>query len=185
MKSLQRLPIALVLGLTICACNSNRAATPDAKPTTNASAATASADQQFLDNAAKGNRAEVELGQMMEKSKNPGVKSFAQLMVKDHTDALNQLQQLAQSKNVTLADGLPADAADLKQKLSSEQGTQRDRDYVKGMVDDHQNDVKDFQDASQKAKDSDVKQWAAKTLPTLQEHLQKIQKLDSTMNKNQ
>jgi putative membrane protein len=53
------------------------------------------------------------------------------------------------------------------------------------MVDDHQNDVKDFQDASQKAKDSDVKQWAAKTLPTLQEHLQKIQKLDSTMNKNQ
>jgi putative membrane protein len=104
-------------------------------------------------------------------------------MVKDHTDALNQLQQLAQSKNIPLPEGLPADAEGLKQKLSAERGTQRDRDYVKGMVEDHQKDVKDFQDAAQNAKDSDVKQWAIKILPTLQMHLQKVQDLDSTMGK--
>jgi hypothetical protein len=47
-------------------------------------AANSSADQEFINNAAKGNRAEVELGRMMAtKAKDRGVKQFAQQMVKD------------------------------------------------------------------------------------------------------
>jgi putative membrane protein len=46
-------------------------------------------------------------------------------------------------------------------------------------VDDHKKDVSEFQDASQNAKDPDVKQWAAKTLPTLQAHLQKAEQIDA------
>jgi uncharacterized protein DUF4142 len=107
------------------------------------------------------------------------VKQFAQRMVKDHTEALNQLQQLAQSKNITLPDGLPSDAQDLQQKLSSDRGKQLDSDYMSGMVEDHQKDVQEFQDAAQNLKDPDLKQWASKTLPTLQQHLQMAQAVDS------
>jgi putative membrane protein len=168
-------------------CSNNRAATPDAnssQPSSSASSSnsntTANADQKFVEDAAKGNRAEVELGKMVAaKATNPAVKQFAQRMVKDHTEALNQLQQLAQSKNITLPDGLPSDAQDLQQKLSNDHGKQLDSDYMSGMVEDHEKDVQEFQDAAQNLKDPDLKQWASKTLPILQQHLQMAQTVDS------
>jgi len=190
----QSLLILTVLGLMSLGCNSNKAATSDKESSTNqppagaASSATASsssstsanADQDFIANAAKGNRAEVTLGKMVEsKTKDPSVRQFAQQMVKDHTTALNELTQLAQSKNITLPEGLPDDATALQSKLSSASGKALDKDYMDGMVDDHKKDVSEFQDASQNAKDPDVKQWAAKTLPTLQAHLQKAEQIDA------
>jgi putative membrane protein len=51
------------------------------------------------------------------------------------------------------------------------------------MVKGHQKDVQEFTDKSQSAKDPDVKQWASKTLPTLQKHLEKAQQIDAKLNK--
>lgn len=187
MKHLTIIPVSLfTVALMLVGCTSDKAATPASnQPSASTSAAPSNPDQEFINNAAKGNRAEVELGRMMsQKATDRGVKQFAQQMVKDHTDALNQLQQLAQSKNITLPDGLPSDAEDLKQKLSADRGKQIDKDYVSGMVEDHQKDVKEFQDAAQNAHDPDVKKWASNTVPTLQEHLQKVQALDSRINKS-
>jgi putative membrane protein len=190
----QSLLILTVLGLMSLGCNSNKAATSDKESSTNqppagaassstassSSSASANADQDFIANAAKGNRAEVTLGKMVEsKTKDPSVRQFAQQMVKDHTTALNELTQLAQSKNITLPEGLPDDATALQSKLSSATGKALDKDYMDSMVDDHKKDVSEFQDASQNAKDPDVKQWAAKTLPTLQAHLQKAEQVDA------
>jgi putative membrane protein len=188
----QSLLILTVLGLMSLGCNTNKAATSDKESSTNqppagaassstassSTSASANADQDFISNAAKGNRAEVTLGKMVEsKTNNPSVRQFAQQMVKDHTTALNELTQLAQSKNITLPEGLPDDATALQSKLSSASGKTLDKDYMDGMVDDHKKDVSEFQDASQNAKDPDVKQWAAKTLPTLQAHLQKAEQI--------
>jgi len=190
----QSLLILTVLGLMSLGCNSNKAATSDKESSTNqppagaassstassSSSASANADQDFIANAAKGNRAEVTLGKMVEsKTKDPSVRQFAQQMVKDHTTALNELTQLAQSKNITLPEGLPDDATALQSKLNSATGKALDKDYMDSMVDDHKKDVSEFQDASQNAKDPDVKQWAAKTLPTLQAHLQKAEQIDA------
>lgn len=116
------------------------------------------------------------------KTTDPSVKRFAQMMVDDHTKALNQLQQVASKKNITLPDGLPDDAKDLQAKLTSESGKQLDKDYMDGMVQDHQKDIQEFQQASQNLQDSDVKQWATKTLPTLQQHLQRAKQVDAKFN---
>ena len=197
----------LVLGLISLGCNSNNKSASDnssSQPTnttptsaansgsqpSNASSSEASSssaapasDQQFIAEAAKGNRAEVELGRMVAaKAQDRDVKSFAQMMVKDHTKALNELEKLAHSKNVTLPNDLPDDAKTLQTRLANENGKQLEKDYMDGMVQDHQQDVKEFQEASQNVQDPDVKQWAGKTLPTLQKHLELAQQVDSKLN---
>ena len=186
----------LILGLISVGCTStNKASTPDTAAQPNSGATSSSAansssslssnpDQEFVTKAAQGNSAEVELGKIVAaKSKDPNVKQFAQMMVKDHTTALNELQELAQTKNLNFNDDLPDDAKSLQQKLSSDTGKQLDKDYMDGMVEDHQKDVQEFTDKSQNAKDPDVKQWASKTLPTLQKHLEKAQQIDAKLNK--
>ena len=53
------------------------------------------------------------------------------------------------------------------------------------MVKDHEKDVKEFESASQKAQDPDLKAFAAKTLPVLQEHLRLAESVQSTVNATQ
>lgn len=198
-RSLLLVLLLLAFLMAGCSSNTNKAATAEnsgqpaaagdnATGPSNSSNASKSStsnnpDQQFIDEAAKGNRAEVELGKLVEsKAKDPSVKQFAKMMQTDHAKALSQLEQIAQSKNLTLPDGIPEDAQDLETKLSSETGKDLEKDYMDGMVKDHQKDVKDFKDATQTLQDNEVKQWAEKTLPTLQRHLQKAEQVDSKMN---
>jgi putative membrane protein len=179
-----------------CSSNPNKAATPDnssqpaassnsspnSSSASNAGSSSSSPDQEFINEAAKGNRAEIELGKLVEsKAKDPSVKQFAKMMQTDHAKALSQLQEIAQSKNLTLPDGIPDDAQTLETKLSSESGKEMEKDYMDGMVQDHQKDVQDFKDATSKLQDQAVKQWAEKTLPTLEKHLQKAEQVDSKL----
>jgi len=46
------------------------------------------------------------------------------------------------------------------------------------MVRDHKKDVKEFEHQSNDGMDSDVKAFAAKTLPTLREHLRMAEELE-------
>jgi putative membrane protein len=184
----QNLLALLALGLMCAGCTStNKASTPDttAQPNSGAAASSpsTSSEQDFVTKAAQGNSAEIELGKIVAaKSKNPSVKKFAQMMVKDHTTALNELQELAQTKNLNFSDDLPDDAKALQTKLSSDTGKQLDKDYMDSMVEDHQKDVQEFTDKSQNAKDPAVKEWAGKTLPTLQDHLVKARQIDAKLS---
>ena len=45
------------------------------------------------------------------------------------------------------------------------------------MVDDHKEDIREFEEASKDAKDAEVKAWAAGKLPTLNQHLETVQAL--------
>jgi len=54
---------------------------------------------------------------------------------------------------------------------------------MKEMVSDHRMDVSEFRRESQRGSDSDVKAWAAKTLPTLEHHLQMAESTDAKVKK--
>lgn len=141
-----------------------------------------SADTDFVKSAAKGGTAEVEMGRLaLEKSKNEEVRSFAQRMIKDHTAANNKLSALAASKSVDLPSGkgIGNDATYLKLKALT--GDTFDKSYVNSMVDDHKEDVAEFEKESNEATDPDVKAFASKTLPTLRSHLNQIEKLQAGM----
>jgi putative membrane protein len=139
---------------------------------------TMSADKKFMRDAAQGGMAEVELGKLAtEKASSDDVKRFGQRMVDDHSKANDELKQIASSEGVTLPDTLNAKDKALKVRLSKLSGENFDRAYMESMVKDHKKDVADFQKESASGSDPQVKQFASKTLPTLQDHLQQAQSI--------
>lgn len=137
------------------------------------------ADKNFVMKAAQGGMAEVELGQLAtQNAKSDEVKQFGQRMVDDHTKANDQLKQVAQQKGVTLPTDLSAKDKAEKDRLSKLQGEQFDKAYMQHMVMDHKKDVAEFKKESTSAKDSDVKNFAAQTLPTLEDHLKQAQQVE-------
>jgi putative membrane protein len=135
-------------------------------------------DRKFITTAAQGGMAEVQLGQLAaQKATDPQVKQFAERMVADHSKANDKLKQIAASKNVTLPTDIPAAEKREYDRLSKMSGAQFDREYVSHMVSDHKKDASLFRSAAKSAKDPDVRQFAADTLPTIQEHLAMVQTL--------
>jgi putative membrane protein len=142
-----------------------------------------SGDRKFIEKAAEGGMAEVQLGKLAtQKAGADQVKQFGQRMVDDHSKANDQLKQVASSKNVTLPTDVDKSTKREMDKLSKLSGADFDREYMKNMVSDHKKDVSDFKSEASRAKDPDVKQFAASTLPTLQEHLQLAQSAQQTAN---
>jgi putative membrane protein len=137
-----------------------------------------SPDASFMKSAAEGGMSEVELGQLaQQKASNPAVKDFGAMMVKDHTAANDKLKALAASEQVTLPDSPSLMQKASKTKLNMLSGDSFDKSYVKGMIDDHKSDIKEFQNEISEGKDPQARAFASATLPTLQMHLQKIQSI--------
>ncbi|MEP7075811.1 MAG: DUF4142 domain-containing protein, partial [Acidobacteriota bacterium] len=143
---------------------------------------TGNTDEDFIKNAAIGGMSEVELGKLAaSKATNAEVKKFGQMMVIDHTKANTELKALAAKKNFPIATETDSSHKSTLTTLQGKSGADFDKDYVDDMVSDHEKDVKEFQDKAQNAKDPDVKAFAAKTLPTLQKHLDAIKAIQAKM----
>lgn len=139
-------------------------------------------DAKFAVAAANGGMAEVELGTLaQQKAANQKVKDFGSMMVRDHSKANDEMKALAQSKGIVLPTAISADEQKVKNDLSSKSTADFDKAYVSEMIDDHQKDIKEFEDAANNCKDADLKAFAAKTLPTLKMHLSTIQKIRDGM----
>lgn len=132
-----------------------------------------SQDSNFLMDAAMGGMMEVELGRVAaQKGVSDAVKQFGQKMVDDHSAANTELTSIASGKGITLPATLDEKHQAHVTKLSAMSGAEFDRAYGKMMLSDHTKDVAEFEKQSTKGTDPDLKAFAGKTLPTLQEHLQ-------------
>jgi putative membrane protein len=154
-----------------------------AKPQDTKTAA-ASPDSAFVREAASGGMAEVELGQLAaQNAESSDVKQFGQRMVDDHGKANDELKQLASQKKIDLPADSGAKHKALHDKLAKLKGAAFDKAYMSAMVSDHKEDVSAFQREAKGGKDPDVKAWAEKTLPTLQDHLKAAQDVNAKVAK--
>lgn len=141
-----------------------------------------SPDAKFAMMAAQGGMAEVQMGQLAaQKGTDADVKAFGQQMVDDHTKANDQLKSVASGEGMTLPSSMGAKEQAEFTKLQNLSGPQFDHAYVKAMVKDHEEDVKEFQKESSMGKDPQIKNFASTTLPILQGHLDKIKGIQSKM----
>jgi putative membrane protein len=127
--------------------------------------------QEFVREAADGGLAEVALGKMaVAQAESPEVKQFGQRMVDDHSKANQELTSLASQKGIAAPTEPSAKHKATIDRLSKLSGAAFDRAYMQAMVTDHDHDVAAFKSFSERGDDPELKQFAEKTLPTLQEH---------------
>ncbi|HTT65110.1 MAG TPA: DUF4142 domain-containing protein [Bryobacteraceae bacterium] len=137
-------------------------------------------DKQFVHDAAMGGLMQVELGRLaVQKGATDAVKQFGQKMVDDHTKANEGLKKLASAESINVPDSLDSKHESQINKLSKLSGAAFDKAYIKDEVKDHEKDVHAFQDEAQNGSQAAVKEFASKTLPTLQEHLAMAKDLKS------
>jgi len=139
-------------------------------------------DSEFMTKAASGGILEVQLGkEVAQRTTSPEAKQAAQMMVTDHTKANDELKALAAKKNITIPPTLGDDQKKVFDDVLAKKGADLDKEYVKEMVKDHQEDIQEFTEASEKAGDPEIKALATKTLPVLKMHLAMFEKLQAAM----
>jgi len=139
-------------------------------------------DAKFVTTAAADGMAEVEAGKTaQQKAANPEVKKFADIVVKDHTKAGDELMALAKKKNIVCPSGPTKEQLDKSADIAKKTGKDYDKAYADAMVDDHKKAVDLFEDGSKNLKDPDLKAFAAATLPTLKMHLESAKNLQKSL----
>jgi putative membrane protein len=135
-------------------------------------------DQTFIEKAVVGGLAEVQLGKMAaDMASSAEVKQFGQRMVQDHSKANQELMALVKTKAISVPTALDQKHQEEADRLAKLQGPAFDRAYLQHMVKDHEEDVQLFSTQAKQGKDPELKAFAAKTLPTLEEHLRMVRNL--------
>lgn len=135
-------------------------------------------DSEFAVKAAEGGMMEVMMGELAQKnSTTPAIKEYGQMLVTDHSKANDRLKALAAGKSINLPGTLGQDNQDHYNKMAQKTGQDFDKDFIDMMIDDHQDDIDLFKKEADNGNDPDLKAFAAETLPTLQQHLDRIKEI--------
>lgn len=150
-------------------------------------AAPSKSTEEFVRKATIAGTFEIESSKLaLEKSSNADVKKFAQTMIDDHTKAAAELKTASSKAGVKQpADGkLDEKHQAIIDDLNKESGAEFDEDYIGAQEDAHESAVALFTDYSTNGDQPDIKQFAAKTLPTLKMHKSHVQALDDKLDQD-
>jgi putative membrane protein len=132
-------------------------------------------DREFVRKASEGGQYEVQSSQLaLQKTQDAHVRMIAQHMIHDHTQANQQLMQLAQREGLQAESQPSQDQQQMIQQLRGLNGTDFDQKYISQQTQAHKETIALFQQEANSGQDSGLRSFAAQTLPTLQEHLRMI-----------
>ncbi len=136
------------------------------------------ADVKFVKTESAAGTAELKIaGLGVQKAERADVKTFAEMLVTDHTAANKELAALAEKKGVEVSAVISPKHAEEFQKLEKASKADFDKEFLSDMTSAHKKCISKFEEAAKDSKDSDVKMWAEKMLPTLKAHLAKAEEL--------
>jgi putative membrane protein len=130
-------------------------------------------DQTFVHEASAAGLSEVADAQMaVQTAKRDDVRKAAQQLLTDHIAANAKLKSLAQSKNLPLA------TSAAPSKAPASMSGDFDANYVAAQIKAHENAIALFKAEARDGRDTDLREFASSTLPTLEHHLSMMQGLD-------
>jgi len=129
-------------------------------------------DKKFLKLAADADMTAAHLGQMAENTAaKTSVRDFGQKLVLDHTNAYEELATLASKAGATVPKGIDIQRDRAIRELMNVKGRAFDRRFLKDEVLDHEKALAVFRREAAHGHDADLKAYAGKMIPTLEEHL--------------
>jgi putative membrane protein len=173
--------------LLLCACSADVEQHAHPKPPAPASQAAdlASQDRDFLEKAARGNNAESAIGAITTThALRAEVVAYGQMLVREHGVANAKLTTIAAAKKIAM----PADLGEQQAAYDRVVERQRDpfdREFAKVMVEEHQQAVELYRSEAANGADSQLKAYAAATLPVIEAHLQHAEALVSMIGKSE
>ncbi|ATQ74027.1 hypothetical protein CR152_05455 [Massilia violaceinigra] len=151
---------------------------------TGGAATVSSTDRKIVTDLAMANMSEIEAARTAQsKSQDDKIKKYAQQMIDDHTKALSEVQQLAQTKGITLPSTLDRAHKAKADKLAALSGDAFDRAYMaQAGVAEHKKTHSMLTRAQGRAKDADIKALVTRMTPTVDQHLNAAQELHGNKN---
>jgi len=176
MKNITCLFTGIAILFAVTACTDNKRA-----KNYNNNTEVDEAGESFIKQGLEAGLTEINASKVAEtNSKNPRVISFAKMMVTDHTQAGDELEKIGINKRVAEGDTVNAEHKQQITAISAKKGAGFDKAYMQMMVTDHQNAVKLFTNAASD-KNTDIKNFAKKTLPALKMHLDSANAIYSSL----
>lgn len=136
------------------------------------------ADKKFVQDAAQTDMLEAHLGQMaQEMAAKQDVKDYAQTLTTDHTKNYDDLTAAATKAGVDVPKAIDAQGNKVVDMFAKLKGAAFDRRFETEMVAGHRKAIAEFKKEADSGQDPGIKDYASKTLPTLQDHLEKAEAL--------
>jgi putative membrane protein len=141
-------------------------------------AATASADQTYVQNAAASDTFEIETSKLaLEKADKPSVKTYAQMMIDEHTKSTTELKAAAGPAGIALPAALPGDKQAKVDALRGLSGAEFDRQYLADQRSGHQETLAKVNAYLAAAAAGPLKDHASKVTGVVQKHLNSLEKI--------
>ena len=166
--------------------NAEAAATPSANPaSTDLSTTDVTKAANFVTLVAGSDMFEVQSSKIaLQRSTDAAVKRFAQMMIEAHTKTTATLKGLiADQNNLSPPTALPSDLQGKLDNLGSVSPADFDKTYLDDQVDGHQSTLNVMQRYAKDGDQEPLKQFAAATAPTVQQHLDKAKALRDALSK--
>jgi putative membrane protein len=137
----------------------------------------------FVTNAAMSDMFEIQASKLAEqKSQSSAVKTFAKQMIKDHTMTSSQLKgMIGKGVKATIPTDLDQRRKGMIDNLTASQGKDFDTRYAAQQAAAHQEAVTLFTGYAKNGDNADLKAWAGKTAPKLQQHAGMAKQLASSV----
>jgi putative membrane protein len=200
MKKIGVLPLVFAAALSF-ACNTDKPRTSEDATVGTTGTTISAGDRDFVEDLTIAGKTEVELGNIAkERAASSEVKQFGEMMVRDHSKAGEALKQVAMQYAIPQPAGLDKPHTDLKNKLSGLTGAEFDREYMRAMVEGHENVVDRLQtrasedrigenkgqvkpESSDNPVEAALNQWAANALPTTRHHLDEAKRINERLGR--
>lgn len=135
-----------------------------------------SEDQSFIQKAAYGGNFEVRSSRLaLAKGVTGRTREIAEMMIRDHEKANNELMQLAQRKANPAPMGLDEKHQDMIDELSKLDGHEFEQRYMEMQAKAHDEAIALFERASEDVGDRELQAFIDKTLPTLRMHRRHVE----------
>jgi putative membrane protein len=133
-------------------------------------------DRRFVQEAASADLFEIQSAQLASQQLSDGEHAeFAKRLTTDHGRSTQELQQIAQKKNIDVPTQMMPKHQQMLDKLRGATGSAFETTFHDLQLQAHRDSVALYEEASRNLSDRELRDFAVKCLPTLREHLEHVQ----------